>query len=129
MSDRPFPDPAAARIVELMDPFESLLLDRRRTILEAIDASGDELAGIRLARSDGTADDEHDPEGSTLASDWSRITSLHADARASLDEVDRALERIRLGTFGTCVDCGRQIPDARLRVRPWADRCVTCASH
>lgn len=112
-----------------MDPFESLLLARRAEILDAIGVSSDELAGIRLARSDGTADDEHDPEGSTLASDWSRITSLHADAEASLDEVDRALDRLNDGTFGVCVVCGNPIPDARLRVRPWADRCVTCAAR
>ncbi len=112
-----------------MDPFQSLLIARRAEILDAIGVSSEELAGIRVARSDGTADDEHDPEGSTLASDWSRITSMHADAVASLDEVDRALERIADGTFGICVVCGNPIPDARLRVRPWADRCVTCAAR
>jgi len=111
-----------------MESFESLLLARRAEILDAIGVSSEELSSIRVARSDGTADDEHDPEGSTLASDWSRITSLHATAVASLDEVERALERIADGTFGTCVSCGNPIPDARLRVRPWADRCVHCAA-
>ncbi|MDH6182613.1 DnaK suppressor protein [Microbacteriaceae bacterium SG_E_30_P1] len=106
---------------------EALLLARRDELLRAIGVSGDELAGIRVARSDGTADDEHDPEGSTLSSDWSRITSLHSTALAGLDEVDRALERLRDGTYGVCVSCGARIPDARLEVRPWADRCVACA--
>lgn len=112
-----------------MDEFEALLLARRAEVLAAIGASREELSGIQSARSDGTADDEHDPEGSTLSSDWSRIAGLQADASASLAEVDRALERIHDGTSGTCVVCGRPIAEARLRVRPWADRCVTCASR
>ena len=45
----------------------------------------------------------------------------HADQRA---QVEAALARIDAGTYGTCVDCGQQIPDARLEVRPEAARCV-----
>jgi len=44
-----------------------------------------------------------------------------ADQRA---QVEAALARIDAGTFGTCVDCGQPIPDARLEVRPEAARCV-----
>ncbi|MCU1422926.1 MAG: molecular chaperone DnaK [Microbacteriaceae bacterium] len=87
-----------------------------------------ELDGIRAARADATADDEHDPEGSTLSADWSRIVGLQADARAQLTAIDRALERLQSGAYGVCVTCGRDIPLARLRARPAADRCVSCAS-
>ena len=111
-----------------MDEFEALLLARRAEVLAALGASSEELSGIQAARSEGTADDEHDPEGSTLSSDWSRIAGLQGTARTSLDEVDRAIERLHDGAFGLCVVCGRPIPDARLRVRPWADRCVQCAA-
>lgn len=107
--------------------YEKLLLARRAEVLAGLALSGDELAGIRAARAE-AADDEHDPEGSTLSSDWSRIAGLQADAAASLSEVDRALERLRDGRFGMCVNCGKPIAAARLRVRPWADRCVDCAS-
>ena len=44
-----------------------------------------------------------------------------ADQRA---QVEAALARIDAGTYGTCVDCGQPIPDARLEVRPEAARCV-----
>lgn len=109
--------------------FETLLLARRAAIVTGIDASGDELASIRSSRTATNADDEHDPEGSTLAADWSRIAGLRSEAVAQLEEVDHALARIDAGAYGTCVRCGRHIPVGRLRVRPWAERCVDCAGR
>ena len=87
-----------------------------------------ELANIRLARADANADDEHDPEGSTLTEDWSRVIGLREAAVAALAETDAALERVRAGTYGVCVSCGRDIPPGRLEVRPATAFCVACAS-
>ena len=92
--------------------------------LARIDA---DLAALRAARAVDNADDEHDPEGSTLASDWSQLSGLRAEALAQLREADEALERVAAGTYGTCIRCGRQIPAARLAVRPAATTCVGCA--
>jgi len=39
-------------------------------------------------------------------------------------EIEAALARIEDGSYGRCVDCGREIPEARLEVRPEAARCV-----
>ena len=107
---------------------EQQLLARRSELLAGLAAARRELEGVRDARADATADDEHDPEGSTLSGDWSRIVGLQTAAEAQLDEVQRALERLAAGTYGVCVTCGRRIPVERLRARPAADRCVTCAS-
>lgn len=80
------------------------------------------------ARGDADADDEHDPEGSTLA--WERATAAASVdvARRHLMEIELALQRIADGWDGTCVSCGRPIPGERLAVRPSADRCVPCAA-
>ena len=43
-----------------------------------------------------------------------------------LRQIADARERIDLGTYGTCVDCGADIPFARLEVLPFSDRCVSC---
>lgn len=43
--------------------------------------------------------------------------------------VDAALKRLRDGEFGSCADCGIDIPFARLSVEPWALRCVACESR
>lgn len=43
-----------------------------------------------------------------------------------LAAVEAALERLRAGTFGLCLDCGDEIPARRLAAVPWAFRCVAC---
>lgn len=50
-------------------------------------------------------------------------------ARNRLHQVDEALERMDEGTYGVCVDCGEEIPPARLEARPLSIRCVDCASR
>ncbi len=42
-----------------------------------------------------------------------------------LTEVRAALERLDSGTFGKCLDCGRDIPSARLAAIPWTGYCIT----
>lgn len=88
----------------------------------------EELAALRRARSDDNADDEHDPEGSTLSSDWSRLAGLRAEALVQLAQAEAALARLADGSYGACITCGRQIPAERLAIRPAAAQCVSCAS-
>lgn len=45
---------------------------------------------------------------------------------ALLHEVEGALERLRDGTYGTCMDCGMPVSRKRLEALPWARYCVTC---
>jgi RNA polymerase-binding transcription factor DksA len=92
--------------------------------LAATRATLDELAHDREGSND---DDEHDPEGVTLSSEWSRLTGLADAAAAELQEVDDAIARLDAGTYGVCASCGKPIPPARLEVRPFATHCVACA--
>ena len=85
------------------------------------------LSDVRAARSDGTADDEHDPEGSTLSSDWSRISGLLSTARVRVAAVDRALDRVEAGTYGICLRRGERIAIDRLEALPTAELCIACA--
>ncbi len=57
----------------------------------------------------------------TDADQQNALLENSADQRA---QVEAALARLDAGTYGICVDCGQQIPDARLEVRPEAARCV-----
>jgi len=86
------------------------------------------MAALRVVRESSSDDDEHDPEGPTLSSEWSRIRGLLSEAEAQLGETDAALARVDAGTYGVCENCGRPIPAARLEVRPAARLCVPCAS-
>ena len=47
----------------------------------------------------------------------------------TLIQIEEALERIEAGVYGTCGDCGREIPKARLNAIPYATRCVKCATQ
>ena len=44
----------------------------------------------------------------------------------TLQDIEGALERLESGTYGRCTDCGAEIPAARLRAMPFADRCRDC---
>lgn len=103
-------------------------LERLRADVEARLArlNADERS-LLVDRADGTADDEHDPEGSTLSAEWSRVDALRRGAQAELVEIDAALQRVADGTYGICARCGRRIPDERMEVRPMAELCVACA--
>ncbi|MES2094937.1 MAG: TraR/DksA C4-type zinc finger protein [Actinomycetota bacterium] len=106
---------------------EARLRARRRFLLSALERGRADLADVLAARSDGFADDEHDPEGSTLSSDWSLITGLDGALAAELTDTDDALARLRVGEFGTCRGCRGPIGLARLEARPSAAFCIDCA--
>jgi RNA polymerase-binding transcription factor DksA len=95
-----------------------------RTRLASIEAS---MTRLRQERSVDVADDEHDPDGATLSGEWAHVVGVQEAARREIAEIDDAVGRWEAGTYGICVDCGRPIPIARLRVRPFAIRCVACA--
>ncbi|WP_194408733.1 TraR/DksA family transcriptional regulator [Microbacterium cremeum] len=104
------------------------LLDELREHAVARLAAMDEtIAELRADRGADVADDEHDPEGVTLSGEWARAVGLQEAALREITEIDDAVQRWEAGTYGVCVDCGRGIPIARLRVRPFATRCVSCA--
>jgi len=59
----------------------------------------------------------------------SRITevALAGDLEVTADEIDRAVEKIEQGTYGTCDSCGRPIAVGRLKVAPASSLCIDCA--
>ncbi len=75
-----------------------------------------------------TPDDEHDPEGSTLAFERAQLQGLLDDARRELSELDEAERRLQAGTYGTCERCSGAIGPQRLEALPAARKCVSCAS-
>jgi DnaK suppressor protein len=76
-----------------------------------------------------SGDDEHDPEGATIAFERAQIETLIEQARAHLEEIDDALERVRTGGYGICEGCGQPIAAGRLEARPFSTTCITCASR
>ncbi len=73
------------------------------------------------------ADDEHDPEGATIAFERQQVAALLESARRRLADVDAALARRETGDYGRCESCGRPIAAERLAARPAARTCIDCA--
>ncbi len=107
--------------------FEGLLLEERRDLNVALGRITHTLHDVIDARNSGTADDEHDPEGPTLTMEWSRMTGVHGEFEAKAATIDRALDRLRDGSYGLCVRGGEPIGRARLEARPAAELCIDCA--
>jgi len=106
---------------------ETLLRGEKADLERSIRGTRAELEAVLEARADGSADDEHDPEGSTLSSDWSRLQGLQSSFAARLVETEEAIARLHAGTYGRCANCGSEIAAARLTARPVAALCIECA--
>jgi DnaK suppressor protein len=107
------------------DPRRTLHALRRETALR-LAALTDQYDEVVASSRDTNADDEHDPEGATIAFERSQVGALARQARARMAEVDAALARLDAGTYGTCVVCGRPIEPERLEARPTAESHVAC---
>ncbi|MBO0841845.1 MAG: TraR/DksA C4-type zinc finger protein [Nocardioides sp.] len=107
------------------DVRRDLLAEREQARARLADLVG-EHRGFLDASRDTNADDEHDPEGATIAFEREQVATFVRRAREHLAEVDAALERLEAGTYGVCERCGRRIDPERLAVRPAARTCVDC---
>ena len=110
------------------DKFRALLAAERDETVQLMSTLGADISALVIARQDSNSDDEHDPEGSTLAFERSQTDALLAQSTKRLAEIAAALERLDAGTYGTCVRCGERIAVARLEARPYAPTCIACAS-
>lgn len=111
-----------------MDDSRTLLAAEREQVVARLAALTADHDSVIAASLDTNADDEHDPEGATIAFERSQIGALVQQARAHLAEIEAAITRIEDGDYGICEVCGRAIPGERLEARPTARRCVACAS-
>jgi DnaK suppressor protein len=73
--------------------------------------------------------DQHPGDAATDLVDQDREAALLEAADGQRLQIHAALQRIEDGTYGTCVDCGGPISEARLAVRPEAARCLDCQSR
>jgi len=108
------------------DP-RAALADVRQQAEQRLAALTRDYDGVVAASRDTNADDEHDPEGATIAFERSQVGALVRQAQQRLDEVDAATRRLDDGSYGRCEVCGRSIPAGRLEARPEARTCIDCA--
>jgi DnaK suppressor protein len=111
-----------------MDTARKLLEAEREEALHRLAGLTGDFDAVVAASRDANADDEHDPEGATIAFERSQLAALVLQVRGHLAEAEAAIERLVAGTYGICERCGQPIAKARLEARPVARTCIGCAS-
>ena len=113
--------PDAGAVVAALD-FEA---NRTRTRIDALER---DLVALRDATAD-SPDDEHDPEGATIAFERQQVAALLASAQERLADLDAARARLDAGDYGRCAACGQAIALERLLARPDVRRCAACEAR
>jgi DnaK suppressor protein len=111
-----------------VEKFRARLEEERVRLLTLVDEYEHELEEARLSES--SSDRSPDPgnaEASSTKLEYAKELSIEQNTLDLLSKVERALERIDDGSYGTCESCGKSIPLARLDVLPYASLCVDCA--
>lgn len=105
---------------KFLNEMKSLLAEERARYVHSAEVLKEEADSLMEDREPGDVQfDEESGEGDTLAVERERDLALSAQARAAVDQIDDALERIKAGTYGICIQSGLQIPKERLRAIPW----------
>ncbi len=104
-----------------MDDFSAIAEKLRLRLAELDDRSGEIESDLR-----GPLDTDTDEQAVDLADD-EVLEGVEDVLRAEAQQVRLALARIDDGTYGTCANCGADIPHARLEAQPTATHCITCA--
>jgi RNA polymerase-binding transcription factor DksA len=108
--------------------YERLAAERADTV-ERLSGLERELRGIIESADTAGTDDEHDPEGATIAFERQHVAALLSQVREHLRQIDAAIRKLAEGSYGRCERCGQDIGAARLAARPAATRCMSCASR
>ncbi|MEP6709685.1 MAG: TraR/DksA C4-type zinc finger protein [Verrucomicrobiota bacterium] len=105
-------------------------------MLQLRDAMVDSMAGVaqdtlraRAEGSEASAFGMHQADAGSDAYDRDFALSLLSQEQDALYEIDEALKRIDLGTYGICEMSGKAIPHRRLEAIPFARFTVECQSQ
>jgi DnaK suppressor protein len=108
--------------------FRDALLEERSRVEHALATLRDEHRGSLDDEVEEVAptNDNHLAETATATLGREIDYTLGENSEQVLAEIDAALQRIEDGTYGICVNCGGEIPLARLEAQPWASLCIDC---
>ncbi|MBL1084751.1 TraR/DksA C4-type zinc finger protein [Streptomyces actinomycinicus] len=118
---RPGEDPWTPEEVE---EARAELQSEMERLREEISSSEASLVGLMRDSGDGAGDDQADTGTKNITREHE--LALAANARETLTQTERALERLDAGTYGLCENCGNPIGKARMQAFPRATLCVEC---
>jgi RNA polymerase-binding protein DksA len=108
--------------------FRTLLIEERGRVERAIANLREDHPGRidEEIEEIGATQDNHLAETATATLDREIDYTLEENSIRMLTAIDAALKRMDEGTYGTCTNCGREIPAERLEAYPWASLCIDC---
>lgn len=104
-----------------LEAFKKRLETRQQDLRHAVNRT---QADGRSADEDTAAADIADRAASSYTKEF--LFSQSNNDRQTLQMVDKALARIREGSFGECIHCGKEINAKRLEAVPWTRHCIEC---
>jgi len=105
--------------------WEMLLEERSRLLGQAVRLEDEAHQLIEEAEMGDVQFDDEGGEGDTMVVERERDLALSAQARETITEIDEAIARIQVGTYGYSKTSGRPIPRERLEALPWATELVS----
>jgi DnaK suppressor protein len=123
---------AKLEVREGEDAWTPAEIDEVRATLEAdvarleseIRAAETEIGALLREGGEGAGNDQADVGSNTFERDHEM--SMAKNARASLEAVESAIQRIDAGTYGSCESCGKPVGKMRLQAFPRATLCMEC---
>jgi len=106
--------------------FREELVQERKRVLDAIENLREEHAGSMEDETQEIQSDNHMGDVATEVVEREIDYTLGENSEHVLQAIDKALEKIENGTFGTCENCGQPIADERLAAIPYATQCIDC---
>lgn len=75
------------------------------------------------------SDVDHFEEEADESESFANRMSIAQTMKERVNEIDMALNRIRLGMYGVCEQCGKEISEEVLRIAPESNLCENCKSN
>ena len=119
----------AERTEKAKKPTKKLLTTLRKQLEEEREELGAQAAKLEADAADESWKEprsDDDAETGTATFERERTMSLARNARQTIIQIERALDRMDAGTYGECISCGQQIALERLEALPQAVDCLDC---
>ncbi|MGK2958114.1 MAG: TraR/DksA family transcriptional regulator [Acidimicrobiales bacterium] len=114
---------------KFLEEQRKVLLEERENYLRQAELLRAEAEQLAADREPGDVQfDEESGQGDSMNVERERDLVLSAQAMSSVDEIDQAMVKIKLRTYGVCERCHEEIPKERMRALPYASLCVRCKS-
>lgn len=115
-----------ALTADKMQTYRKSMNGERKRILSTIASLHEELGSSLSDETDENGLETHLGDVATVTFLRERDLSIEEHEERILSDIDAALKRMQLGTFGDCDECRQPIPENRLQALPWAAHCITC---